>query len=339
MRAKSGVGYIGENYFADCQNFIRYPELKFISPLATSPDKVLMYPVYRRFFFDGDFCGRYELGFRLNGPTIDHINTIAEMRGHLVRYDAVGIANQTLKTDLELHLLDGRVQQDEAWKTRGLLRDGYLLSSTKNSALSEYDITDVGSKYVGVGSPFLVIRSTPQTPLSEVLHRRQIFNSDGLSAFVLSSGASSQGFDTLLIDSSEQWNDETAQERLARIVYTQLRVILFGYQFYLSSAANGNLSSRPMLERAISGLVNRIQTLTPIIKDEADERTCRTMRELLKSLDLNPEAIAREIEQTLRTGFLRRALGKVFGFINSKTDVAIEAAASTITEKVFEGRL
>lgn len=296
-----------------------------------------MYPIYRRFFFDGDFCGRFELGFRLNYPTIDHINAEAEYRGLRVLYDPVEIAHQVMRTALELHLLDGRVIGTEACKSVELLRDGYLLSSTKTSALHQHNVAEVGSKYVSVGKPFVVIRSNPETPAADVKHRRDVFRKPEIRAFLLSSGIPNQRFDTLFIDSPELWNEETARERLTRIVYTQMRVLLYVYSVYLDRVESGEISGRSLLTKAIAGLVTRIETLLPIPENSEDQLTCELMRELIGKLDINPSALAIEIEKTLQVGWLRRNVGKVFGFVDRKSDVAIEAAASTITETMLRG--
>ncbi len=72
-RTKSGAGYAGENYYADCDNAVKYPSQYFLKPIPGLKRSILAYPIYRRFYFDGQMAGRFELGFRLNEGSIHEI--------------------------------------------------------------------------------------------------------------------------------------------------------------------------------------------------------------------------------------------------------------------------
>jgi hypothetical protein len=72
-RTKSAAGYSGENYYADCDNVVKYPSQYFLHPIPGLLRSILAYPVYRRFYFDGQMSGRFELGFRLNEGSIYEI--------------------------------------------------------------------------------------------------------------------------------------------------------------------------------------------------------------------------------------------------------------------------
>ncbi|UJW75793.1 hypothetical protein [Rhizobium sp. SL42] len=336
-RTKSGDGFLGENYYADCQNFIRYPELKFVEPLSQRQRRVLTYPIYRRFFFDGLFSGRFELGFRLNEESIWEIEAISKYRGEEVLYDIAAIAKQMLQSTLSLHLLDERVQTSAVLKAPNHLRDGYLLSSTKTGALSEYDLTTVGSRYVGVGTPFLVVRVGNETPLVQQKRARTLLDDNGVQAFTISSGATQQGFDTFVINSPNSLNEESPKERLVRLFYTQIRTILFAHSYYLDGYDKGTFPKFIKIHDAVSALVTRLESLPPIEDDKNDAETCRIMSDILKKSDVDITMLTGEITKHLKPSWLQRKARAFFKIMDRKSDVAIEAAATAATQRLLGG--
>ncbi|TAU55740.1 hypothetical protein ELI43_24385 [Rhizobium leguminosarum] len=336
-RTKSGDGFLGENYYADCQNFIRYPELKFIEPLHNRKRPVLAYPIYRRFFFDGMFAGRFELGFRLNEASLWEIQELAEIRKQPVLFDPAAIAKQMLESTISLHLLDERVEVCRAVKALNYLRDGYLLSSTKSDSLNQHDLATVGSRYVGVGSPFVVMRAGTETALVHQRRMRPLFNRNGMDAFTISSGVDQKGFDTLVVRSPHPLGEEAAEERLVRLIYTQVRTLLFSHRFYLDGHDDGKMPKSKRLEEAITAMLARIKALSPLEGDKHDSDTCLMLAEILEKSDVDLARLSDEISTHLKPGWLRRNLGAVFGFIDRKTDIAIEAAASAATQKILGG--
>lgn len=334
-RTKSGEGFIGENFYADCQNFIKFPELNFVDALQHRKRPVLAYPIYRRFFFDGMFAGRFELGFRLNEASLWEIETLARTRGQPVLYDPVAISRQILESSVSLHLLDTRVEVCPSHKSMNYLRDGYLLSSTKSNLLSEHDIATVGTRYVGVGSPFVVMRSASETPLVPQRRTRTLLRRGEMEAFTVSSGVDQRNFDTLIVKSPGTLDAETAQERLVRLIYTQLRALLFAYKFYLDGHDAGRLPKSSGLEEAIASMLDRIKALSPLEGDNHDADTCAMMAELVKRSDIDLASIAEEISKHLRPGWFQRKLGNIFGYLDKKGDIAIEAAATAATQKLL----
>ncbi|MGR9319161.1 hypothetical protein ACU8LZ_22320 [Rhizobium leguminosarum] len=336
-RTKSGDGFIGENYYADCQNFIRYPGLKFIEPLQNRKRPVLAYPIYRRFFFDGMFAGRFELGFRLNEASLWEIRVLSETRKQPVLYDPVAISKQMLESEVSLHLLDDRVEVCPSVKSQSYLRDGYLLSSTRSDALSEYDIATVGSRYVGVGAPFVVIRAAAETPLSHQKRMRPLLARNNMEAFAIPSGADQQNFDTVVIKSPSALNAETADERLVRLVYTQLRTLLFAHKFYLDGHDDGTMPKSGGLQRAISAMLDRMKALTPLEGDRHDAETCAMMAQIVKRFDVDLSRLAEELSNHLKPSWFRRNVGRIFGYLDKKGDIAIEAASTAATQKLLGG--
>ncbi|MHC9236893.1 hypothetical protein ACX9MO_14780 [Pseudooceanicola sp. 502str34] len=326
-RTKSGAGYAGENYYADCDNAVKYPSQYFLKPIPGSQRSILAYPIYRRFYFDGHMAGRFELGFRLNEGSI---HEIAETEGR-VEYSASELAAQILQNDLRVELLDGREITQSFSDAERALRDGWLLSSTRTKDLSTYDIESVGSRYVGVGAPFIFIRSGRETSLKAERQKRDLFRDGEFELFLTRSGRQGQAFDVAVIPSVASLSAEASRERLARLFYTQIRVLAYAHSFYIRQVAAGKISGPKSLEAAIQALLERLSSLEPAEGDKVDELACHEMSEILRRTDLSPAQLANEIEQLVKPGILRRWFGGFLGYADRKVDVAIEAAAGTAT--------
>ena len=62
-RNKSGNRFVGEDYYADCNNLVKYPSQTFLTPLSQSSRKILLYPLYWRSFLTVRFPGASSLAF------------------------------------------------------------------------------------------------------------------------------------------------------------------------------------------------------------------------------------------------------------------------------------
>ncbi|MBN8291894.1 hypothetical protein JI664_07965 [Rhodobacter sp. NTK016B] len=332
-RTKSANGFTGENYYADCDNLVRYPKQFFLTPIPNLNRTVLAYPFYRRFYFDGLMAGRFELGFRLNEGSIEHI---AAINGK-VDYSASTVARQILENDLRVELTDGRKLTQPFWNSMDALRDGWLLSSTKTQALKTFDIETVGSNYVGVGRPFAFIRAGRETTLSKEHQMRMLLKRDDLKLFVTRSGVHGQHFDTAANPSLMGLDNETAKERLARLFYSQIRTLAFAHSFYLRQVSSGKIAGPKSLEPAVQSLLDRLADLEPLEGQESDELTCEELRKILISADIDTGRLTREIEEQVNPGWFRRNLGFLLGYFDQKADIAIEAAASAATKQLLSG--
>ncbi|QQA42583.1 hypothetical protein [Pelagovum pacificum] len=326
-RTKSGSGYPGENYYADCNNLIRYPTQYFLRPIQKLQRAIVAYPIYRRFYFDGEMSGRFELGFRLNDGSIDEV---AFSEGN-VKYSAEELAAQILQENVRIELLDGRKFTQPFSAAAPALRDGWILSSTKNAALKSFELEKIGKTYVGVGSPFVFIRSGRETNLQKDRQRRQLFGDENLEIFLSRSGTQKQSFDVAAIPSVASLSDETPRERLARLFYTQVRVLSYAHSFYLRQVASGKLSGPRSIEPAIQALLERLSSLEPVEGNREDELACHEMAEILRRTDINPSQLATEIDNLVKPGFFRRWFGGIFGYADRKVDIAVEAAAASAT--------
>ncbi len=138
-----------------------------------------------------------------------------------------------LQNDLRVELLDDREMTQSFSGAAQALRDAWLLSSTRTKDLRTFDIETVGSRYVGVGDPFIFIRSGRETKLLVEKQRRDLCRNDGLQLFLTRSGRQGQSFDVAVIPSVASLSAEASRERLARLFYIQIRVLAYAHSFYL----------------------------------------------------------------------------------------------------------
>jgi hypothetical protein len=332
-RTKSGNGFVGENYYADCDNLVRFPDKLFLAPFAKLDRPAQIYPFYRRFYFDGVMAGRFELGFRLDDGFVERV-TSTESKLH---YNAAAVAKSLLKEVVRIDLMDERQLTQPLSNAMHALRDGWILSSTRSVALQTFDIDSVGSRYVGVGKPFVFIRGGQRSMLEKDPQMRALLNQNDFRFFVTRSGAQGQTFDTALISSAKALEEETARERLARLFYLQIRTLAFAHSFYLRQVAGGKISGPRSLEPALQSLITRLSELEPLEGQKNDALACDELREILRSADIDTKRLSREIEEQLKPSWFSRNFRTIFGYFDRKTDLAIEAAASAATKHILSG--
>ncbi|WP_127754303.1 hypothetical protein [Devosia sp. 1566] len=337
-RNKSGLGFFGENYYADCDNLVKYPQQTFVSAIVGDERRILTYPIYRRFYFDGLTSGRFELGFRMNKATLEAAKTIADYRHNELVYDPVSVAKQILSKQTTLHLLDGRTLASALVQIMEPLRDAYLMATTSSSAMHQYDITSVGSRYVNVSSPFVVVRSGSDTPLTGASSMRSLYKGE-FAMWGARSGHHRRDIDTMIIESSNLLTNESAKERFARLFYTQIRCLSFSHSFYLRQSDKGQFTGPSHLRPAVAAMLTRLQNLQPVAGDKHDADVCLAMAEIVANSDFNPSRLADEINKRVSRTWARRFLPAAFNFVDKKIDKAIEAAASTATKQALNGGL
>lgn len=350
-RTQSTNGYAGENYYADCDNLIRYPQPLYLDVQGGADLSLLLYPIYRRFYFDGKMSGRFELGFRGSWQSADESDQPRE-------YPVLQISDvsrQVIRQIVRIHLQDGRIETLPLTDAMLALRDGWLLSSTKLSELPTYDIDSVGSIYVGVGRPFVFVRTDSVTDFAKEPRKRQIFEDEFFEIFTMHSGVQKQNQDVIALfpkpielkavsnlfddheNTKEQKREETAKERLARLFYTQIRTLTFAHSFFLHQSKFGKLSGVSNLNLAIQSMLERFIALEPREGDKNDALKYEEMKAILNNLDVDTRRMAAEIESLVDSSWLGTKLKGMLGYLDSKADVAIEAAASTATKHLLTG--
>lgn len=337
-RTKSGAGFTGENYYADCENLVKYPSQTFVSALIGENRPILSYPIYRRFYYDGQMSGRFEFGFRLNEPSIDDVLRTATYKKISVNFDPIAVVKQLLTKSVQIQIPDGRRIESDFVNASEALRDSYIISSTANAKLSQFDISSVGANFVSVGMPFAFLRAGHETPIVRPKGHRPLF-SGSFDMFGAPSGCHVRNIDSVVIASKESLDSETQQERFARLFYTQIRALSFAHSFFLKQVDNKNFAGTSPLEPAVTAMLDRLQNLTPVEDDPNDALLCSEMAKIVENSDVNAERLSQEIDKRFKKGFFRRHFSGIFRKIDQKTDVAIEAAVSTATKHALTGGL
>jgi len=337
-RNKSGIGFVGENYYSDCNNLVRFPEQTFVSALSGENDTILLYPVYRRFFFDGIISGRFEFGFRLNMPTIDALEMHASYHRKILNFDAIAASRQALSKNTKVHIPDGRVYGGNFLKIAEYLRDSYIISSTKNAKLSRYDIASVGVNYVSVGHPYVILRAGKETPVQQSPSGREIFSGD-FQMFGERTGHHGREIDAIILASNLRVTHETGKERFARLFYSQMRALSYAHSFYLRQLDAKRIAGSSSLKPAVAAMVERLGSLVPLNNDQRDAETCLAMSEIVRNSDVDTGRLTEEIQTRLTRKWPQRLFPSAFKFLDKKVDIAIEAAASITTKHVLGGGL
>lgn len=310
----------------------------FLTSVTSNGRRILSYPIFRRFYFDGQISGRFEFGFRLNEGSLFDIQRIAAACSTIVSYDALALSRQVFSEEIAVKLLDGRVIFTKFQGATNALRDAYLESSTRNDKIHQYPIADVGSQYVAVGPPFIFVRAGTETPLIKINDAR-ILNSQRFIMLGARSGSADRSIDTIIIASSSPLDLETEAERFARLFYTQLRALTFAHSFYIRQVDSGAIVGASSLEPAIKSMLSRLKGLTPLVNDQRDAEVCAAMANIVEKSDLNPARLAHEIDMRLKRRGFSRLLGKFFPYFDKKIDLVVETIASTITKHVLGGGL
>ena len=335
-RTKPSEGFVAESYYADCDNLLRYPGQLFIYPLKNSDNRFLVYPVYRRFYFDGVFSGRFEFGLRINELTIEDIVRASEYYGcNIPEYDIYEITKQILQRPVEVHLLDGRILRGPFVASDNVLRDGYILSSTRKGYLEYYDLHNDISPYVHVGRPHVFIRSTNETPIAGFKRKRQLLEQENFDAWSYITGISYSGFDVTAIRSHHSITDEQPEERFVRIFYSQVRSLTFAHSVFVQQVDGSLLSGDSRLEEGVRTLISRLQDISTRDKRDKNDGRQDVINTILFQNDVDVEGLIKELNKRVRRGLLLRTIPGLAKYIDKKVDVGIEAAASAFVSKAL----
>lgn len=83
-------------------------------------------------------------------------------------------------------------------------------------------------------------------------------------------------------------------------------------------------------------MLERLANLVPIEGAINDAEICDAMNSIVKHSDINPAQMAKEMDARLKRGLVLRILSWLGHNVDRKSDIAIEAAVSTITKHVLE---
>lgn len=333
-RNQSGLGIEGEEFFADFDNLVRFsrPTPFKLSPME--PECISLVPIYRRFYFDGQFSGKFEFGFRADPAQIAHI---AELGTEI---DLEFLAKQVLNREVKVSLQDGRRHEARLASISNSLLQSYILGSTKSSYLKEHPLSEDASEFVFVGDPFLFWRVPKGVKESKKKNRRSLPNQP-LEYFspgkinLAKSDASAQEFDLIFQFSDFGPEEETADERIFRLVYCQSRMMFTAYMFLVTRRLSRSKENRTILLNGLRAMSRRFKHDTTWKSDELNTANCAIAA--LEGFDIG--ILADELENALNRPWYIRFFPPVGRFLDSKLDKMIEASASTATGIALKGSL
>ena len=181
---------------------------------------------YRRLYFDGDISGRFERGFHTESGAEYELFTMQDD----IAFDLPSLARSVCDLPIEVRSSDGSRTQATLERCGEALGLAYLAATTLNSERHKYPASELMGSMFKVGSASLHIRASSETPVLIPEDRRDIVNSDDDHLF-LTSVAKAQRRNTLTVQISEPFEDESANERARRVLFSHLNSVLFANDF------------------------------------------------------------------------------------------------------------
>lgn len=331
-RTRSGIGFNGEEFYADFDNMLKFPRKFLVKPFPREPETIPAYPIFRRFYFDGVFSGKFEVGFRLDEDLLHHYAETSPRQ----MYNVEGIADQILNQTVEIILPDTRRINVALSGAGEHFAHSYLLNSTKNSSPYAFSVRDEGHDFLFVAKPFTFVRSTNLTPIQVSNQRRPLVESPLPKTELSRSNRSNQDFDLVIQSSQFGLEDESPDERAIRITYNQLRMLITAHSFYLKQYRKGFFPRTNDLKKSVKAFLHRASAPP----DSTVLGTAsNSARAILRGENVNLDKLVEEIETTLERSLFQRLICKLPKIIDRKMDVAIEATAKAATDHALGGGL
>ncbi|HUZ73563.1 MAG TPA: hypothetical protein VMU87_11300 [Stellaceae bacterium] len=269
-RNGSSLGLGGERSFADMNNAIRFGPVGFRQSGWNKSLPLALW--FRRLYFDGEMAGRFEVGFMV--PQGDMLDTFRNQP-----VDPPLIAQAILSNYVEVHSVDGSKRRVAFAACSEPLGLAYLASTTRNDALSEFPIAETYGAEVFVGKPTLHIR-IPLGLEIKTSNDRRCLNADDEPEFFITSARDSDTRNNVLVQASAHGvRDESAGERVTRVLFAHLNALLFAHaQFVKAGREISGLNGRDVLRAAISKMIERFGRFSQIEDNETDKGFAEGMR-------------------------------------------------------------
>lgn len=84
-------------------------------------------------------------------------------------------------------------------------------------------------------------------------------------------------------------------------------------------------------------MLARLKNLDPLADDPSDAEVCAAMASILERSDIDAARLAHEIDLRLKKSLLARLIGRFWPYFDRKVDLAIEASAAALTDRVLNG--
>lgn len=257
QRNSSGLGLVGESRFADMGNAIRFPEQVSYAEDGW-PCNLSVVPWFRRLYFDGQITGRFEIGFLI--PE-EYEELVFDGNEDASPIKPATLVQQLLTTAVQINSVDGSKQVAPFGRCAKLLGMAYLAASTSNAGLKTYPIAETIGSYFFIGDPLTSIRIASARPISEGRDRRYLTSHNEPAVFITSARGSDTRNNVVVQASEKGTREETAQERVTRVLFAHLNSLIFAYaQLQQTGPAIAGQSNRDILRGAAKTMIERLAT-------------------------------------------------------------------------------
>lgn len=210
-------GARGERFYCDFNRAARIRAKMYLEP----DREIELKPWFRRFYFDGLFCGRFEFGFLIQDEDEK------ELFVNPYHIDALSLLRTIAELPVTIRgidIPDEEVPMAESCKQLGL---AYLSATTQRQALTQFPILETYGSYLRVGPLSLYFRLSNGLSLSPSRAWRMIA-SQGLGTLYVTTHKTSAGrFQAVVQESDSGALEESATERAVRVLFSYLNALFF----------------------------------------------------------------------------------------------------------------
>lgn len=255
-RNTSAKGLLGERYFADFDQAMRFREpIMHRAEGWSSP--LVIHPWFRRFYFDGVISGRFELGFIVKD--VDERAAI----GSDAPIDARLVASAIAATRVTVIGSDVLEQNTTLGQIPEPMTLAYLADTTRKAALIDYPLTESAGRYVEVGAPIFHVRMTSDRGFVRGKDGQLV--KWGVSELFLTSAADGQRRRNVIVQPSPTGAaQETGQERAVRVLFAHLNSLIFGLSKLVGARKDGLPGIKIEDERTlVAHTIERLSRFSP----------------------------------------------------------------------------
>jgi hypothetical protein len=261
-RFAGGVkGVFGETNECDCSRGIRFRR----DAAWIGEPRQILWPWFRRLYFDGIMTGRFELGFvtdrRWGG-------TFTARAG---KYDVETLIQTLNAINVSIHGDDLDPAEETLFKLRSVLVRSYLSATTKHELRFRYPIHEVEETVVKIGSPVIYVQSWgPQEAITSPTARtvvdlteRSKFTLSYLTPPRLQSGESAIG---IWIHRPAHSGISAGFERDLRVLVSRLSAEHFSLMHLASSVTAGKfqISNRDVFKDLLQRSILHLEKNGPV---------------------------------------------------------------------------
>jgi len=266
-RNSSSLGLVGESRFADMGNAIRFPQQIDYGEVGWAYTLDIV-PWFRRLYFDGHISGRFEIGFLIpefyEELVFDRSEMVAPIKPAL-------LAQKILTTNVQVNSVDGSKQTMPLARCAKTLGLAYLAATTSNAGIMSFPIEDTMNSVFFVGDPFLTIRVDSGRPISDERDRRYLTSHNEPPLFITSARGANARNNVLVQTSDKGTREETAQERITRVLFSHLNSLIFSYaKLQEIGPSVAGKSNRDILRKAVATMIDRLAKFKQDDNEEKD---------------------------------------------------------------------